>query len=56
VPDDPELNMALNVWDLMDSRIDWVAMPIIVEIEGIQDPELLIVQLKAIRDQRQDDA
>ena len=30
--------------------IDWAALPIVVEMLGIADPELLVTQLVAIRD------
>ena len=30
--------------------IDWVALPIVCEMFGIVDPDLLIVELIAIRD------
>jgi len=30
--------------------IDWAALPVVVEMLGVTDPELLITQLVAIRD------
>lgn len=34
----------------MGGCIDWAAIPIIVDLLGIADPEALIMQLIAIRD------
>lgn len=39
---------AIHAWNLMGG-LDWAALPVIVELLGIADPEPLIYQLQAIR-------
>lgn len=34
----------------MDGAIDWQALPILIELYAIADPEILILQLHAIRE------
>lgn len=34
--------------------LDWAALPIVVEMLGVRDPEILIAQLVTIRDQEQE--
>jgi hypothetical protein len=41
--------LALKAWNLM-SGIEWAALPIIAEIYGIEDFELFLRYLAAIRD------
>ncbi len=47
VPDDSYL--ALKLWNIM-SGIDWDALPLLCELYGVEDLELLIAQLVAIRE------
>lgn len=42
--------MAIQAWNLMGGTIDWAALPLIVEMLGINDMELFIRQLILIRD------
>lgn len=46
---DPELDLALQAWAWMDGRIDWAALPVVVEILGITDVEALLARLMAVR-------
>lgn len=39
----------LTAWQLMDGLV-WTALPIIIEMLGIDDIEVFIVQLAALRD------
>jgi len=41
--------IAVEVWNLMGGQIDWSAVPVVVPLFGIEDVELLISQLLAIR-------
>lgn len=34
--------------------LDWSALPIVVEVLGVGDPEMLITQLVILRDQEQE--
>jgi hypothetical protein len=43
--------MAVKAWNLMGG-IDWVALPIVVELLGIEDVEQLIHNLACIRNQQ----
>lgn len=43
-------DLAIRAWNLMDAQIDWAALPVIVEMLGVTEPERLIVELVAIRD------
>ena len=40
---------AVEAWNLMGG-IDWSALPIVIDLLGVSDPEALIAQLVAIRD------
>jgi hypothetical protein len=42
--------MAVKVWRAMGQTLDWNALPILSEIYGVPDDEVLIVQLVAMRD------
>jgi len=41
--------MAVAAWNIMGG-LDWSALPIIVEMLGVREPDVLITQLVAIRD------
>ena len=43
------VSRAIQAWNLMGG-MDWAALPIVVEMLGVSDPETLIQQLAAIRD------
>jgi hypothetical protein len=49
VPAPPEARVAVTAWNLMRG-LDWAALPVVCDIFGIRDPEILIAQLAAIRD------
>jgi len=38
------------VWNLLGGEIDWAGLPVVAELFGITDIELLIKQLALIRD------
>ena len=38
----------------MGGQIDWAGLPVVAELLGIQDVELLVAQLVLIRDQKHD--
>ncbi|HSH47553.1 MAG TPA: hypothetical protein VK991_03070, partial [Halomonas sp.] len=41
---------AVAIWNLMGGEIDWQALPLLAEIKGVKDIELLITGLTTIRD------
>lgn len=41
---------ALAIWNLMGGEIDWAALPLLAEMKGVQDIDLVIIGLTAIRD------
>lgn len=43
----------MQVWNTMGGVIDWSALPILAEIHGITDIELLVEQLVTIRNHKQ---
>lgn len=51
-------DLAIRVWNDMGSQIDWTALEVMVERHGVDDVDLLITHLIAIRehDARQRDA
>lgn len=51
----PPLEMALAVkaWNLLGGAVDWVGLPIVAELLGVVDLELLIRQMVLIREFKQ---
>lgn len=45
--------IAIRAWNLMGG-IDWAALPVIAELYGITDIDILIHQLVAIRDSQRE--
>jgi len=43
------VQIAVAAWNLMGG-LDWSALPVVVEVLGVREPEVLITQLVAIRD------
>ena len=41
--------MAVAAWNTMGG-LDWSALPIVIEMLGVREPDVLITQLVAIRD------
>jgi len=37
------------MWNMMDGQIDWAALPLLVEVYGVDDIEILLAELMAIR-------
>ena len=52
VPAPPPTNAvrAVDVWNMLGGEIDWSALPIVVELLGINDADVLIRDLIVIRD------
>jgi hypothetical protein len=48
------LAVAMRAWNLMDGAIDWAALPIIIELLGVDDVEALVVHLQLIRQRKSD--
>ncbi len=44
----------IRIWNAMGGQIDWSALPILAEIHGIDDIEMLSEQLIAIRSHQRD--
>lgn len=40
----------LDIWNLMGGEINWAALPLLAEMKGVQDIEMLIIGLTAIRE------
>lgn len=47
---DPLTALAVKAWNWMGGEINWAGLPLVADLLGIDDLELLIVQLAAIRD------
>lgn len=47
---DAKTALAIRAWNMLGARIDWQGLPLVCEILGIEDVEMLISQLEAIRD------
>jgi len=45
----PGVAIAIEAWNVMGG-VDWAALPIVLDLLGVSDPELLIRQLLHIRD------
>lgn len=46
----PESAPALVAWKMMGGAMDWQALPMVVELIGVKDVELLVIQLLTIRE------
>jgi hypothetical protein len=47
------MRLAVAAWNLMGG-LDWSALPTVVEMLGITEPETFITQLVAIRDRQRE--
>jgi hypothetical protein len=45
-----EIGLAIKAWNWLGGQLDWSGLPLVAEILGIDDLEVLIVQLAIIRD------
>jgi hypothetical protein len=50
-PPPPESSQAVEAWNIMGG-LNWSALPIVVELIGVDDVELLIEQLVIIRNKQ----
>lgn len=50
-PDD--IRLAVRAWNMLGG-LDWAGLPIVAELLGYDDIELLVAQLMAIRDKPKD--
>lgn len=44
------LNQAVSAWNMMNGEIDWSALPLLTELLAIDDIELFVDALCALRD------
>lgn len=42
--------LAVRAWNMLGGCIDWAGVPLVAEILGIEDLEVLVTQLQTIRD------
>lgn len=40
----------LDIWNLLGGEINWQALPLLAEMKGVQDIEMLIIGLTTIRE------
>lgn len=45
-----DAHAAIQAWNLMGGALDWSAIPHLVDLLGVDDVELFILQLVQIRD------
>lgn len=45
-----EVGLSIKAWNLLGGQIDWAGLPVVVEILGVKDPELLVLDLITIRE------
>lgn len=43
-------HLAVNAWNLMGGVIDWAALPVVVEMFGVDDVDSLVRDLVTIRE------
>jgi hypothetical protein len=48
-----EIGLAIKAWNWLGGQIDWAGLPMVAELLGIDDLEVLIVQLTIIRDSQE---
>lgn len=46
------MDLAVKAWNLMGGAVDWGALPLLVEMLGVEDVEGLVVRLSVIRNWR----
>jgi len=44
------LQLSIKAWNLLGGQIDWAGLPVVAEMLGIDDIELLVMQMMQIRD------
>lgn len=49
-PPPPDAIPALDAWRMMGRTIDWTALPLVVDVLGVDDVELLLANLIVLRD------
>lgn len=42
--------LAIKAWNWMDGKIDWDGLELVADLLGIEDLEILVEQLTALRD------
>jgi hypothetical protein len=50
-----ELRPVIRAWNMMGGQIDWSALPLIADLLGFDELDVLIGQLCALRDRNQQD-
>lgn len=46
----PVETLGPKVWNMMGGRVEWTAMPLIVDLLGVADPEEMVHDLLIVRD------
>ncbi len=46
-------SVAIQTWQLMGNTLDWGALPVIVELLGVEDVETLVSHLTVLREHTQ---
>ena len=47
---EPLAALAVRAWNWMGGQIDWSGLPLVADLLGIEDLEMLITQLATLRD------
>ena len=48
---DAGATLALRVWKKLGGELNWAALPVLIELYEVEDPEALIDDLTTLRDQ-----
>lgn len=49
-PCDTATVLAVRAWNWMGGQIDWAGLPLVADLLGVDDLEILVEQLAALRD------
>lgn len=49
-PCDTATALAVRAWNWMGGQIDWAGLPLVADLLGVDDLEILVEQLAALRD------
>jgi len=52
---DDGARVAIDAWNMMSGELNWSALPIVSEMLGVTDIDVLVAQLCAIRDHQRKD-
>ncbi len=51
---EPLGRIAVTAWNQMGGAVDWSALPVLCELHGVRDVDLLVAWLVALREQMKD--